>query len=222
MSIDMMTDMEGEFEDEFETEGADPFLGPIVSGLSSMFGEGEVDRDFEGEGFGELEQEIQGLIASESGFSLSPEAASVLMEVMAAQAAEAESEAEADQFLPLLAPLAAAAIPAIAKAAPGVAKMVLPKLAQGISAIGKRLWRSPARKKLMRTLPTIARGATRRVMRTVEAGKPVTGQTVVRALAGSTADVLRDPQRRRICIERSRQRAQMATQRLASAATAGR
>lgn len=91
---------------------------------------------------------------------LTPESAAALMEVLATQAAESESEYEADQFFPLLAALA----PLAAKAMPMLAKSVAPHLVRGVASLGKRLWRSRARKRLVPALGTIARGAARNVL----------------------------------------------------------
>ena len=214
MSIDMMNDLEAELEGQLQMtdpEGADPFLGNIISGIGSalggLFGEGEGEGEEEDElnmfgadGFdGEIFNENISFEAA-----LTPAAAHALMEVMAAQAAESESEEEADQFLPIIGALAAKALPLLAKAGPAFAKKMVPQLARGVQTIGKRLWNSPARKQLTRTLPTIARNAAATVLQQAANGRPVTGQTVARALAGSTAQVLRNPQFRRGSVRRNR------------------
>ncbi|MFN9090418.1 MAG: hypothetical protein ACK5V0_02660 [Alphaproteobacteria bacterium] len=211
MSIDMMNDLEAELEGQLQMtdpEGGDPFLGNVISGignaLGGLFGEGEGEEEdelnmladgFDNEVFNEN-------ISFEA--ALTPAAANALMEVMAAQAAESESEEEADQFLPIIGALAAKALPLLAKAGPALAKKVVPQLARGVQTIGKRLWNSPARRQLTRTLPTIARNAAANVLQQAANGRPVTGQTVARALAGSTAQVLRNPQVRRGCVRRNR------------------
>ena len=211
MSIDMMNDLEAELEGQLQMndpEGADPFLGNIISGIGSalggLVGEGEGEEEDElnmfGDGFdGEIFNENLSFEAA-----LTPAAANALMEVMAAQAAESDSEEEADQFLPIIGALAAKALPLLAKAGPALAKKVVPQLAKGVQTIGKKLWNSPARRQLTRTLPTIARNAAANVLQQAANGRPVTGQTVARALAGSTAQVLRNPQIRRGCARRNR------------------
>lgn len=211
MSTDILSalesELEFEFEDELQPEGADPFLGNIVgaigNALSGLLGEGETGRDLEFEFERDLEFELMPELetpVSAELEALPAPVAQALMEVMAAQAAEAESEAEADPFFPLIGALAAKALPALGKA-------VLPRLARGVAAIGRRLWRSRGRRLLTRTLPTIARGAAQRIASQVSAGRPVSGQTVVRALAGSTAQVLRD---RRRCLATAQRNARIA------------
>ena len=167
-------------------------MGEAEAGRDLEF---ELERDPELEVLQELESPLSGELEG-----LPPPVAQALMEVMAAQAAEAESEAEADPFFPLIGALAAKALPALGKA-------VLPRLARGVATIGRQLWRSRARRQLTRTLPTIARGAARRILGHVSAGRPVTGQTVVRALAGSTAHVPRD---RRRCVATAQRNARIA------------
>ncbi|CAA9283038.1 MAG: hypothetical protein AVDCRST_MAG08-3923 [uncultured Acetobacteraceae bacterium] len=88
---------------------------------------------------GEFEDEFETLVSGEREV-LTPESAAALMEVLATQAAESESEYEADQFFPLLAALA----PLAAKAVPMLAKSVAPHLVRGVASLGKRLWRSRA------------------------------------------------------------------------------
>lgn len=212
MSTDILSELESElefeFEDELQPEGADPFLGNIIGGIGRALsgllgGDGEAGRDleFELERDPELElmPELEAPVTGEME-TLPPPVAQALMEVMAAQAAEAESEAEADPFFPLIGALAAKALPALGKA-------VLPRLARGVATIGRQLWRSRARRQLTRTLPTIARGAAQRIASQVAAGRPVSGQAVVRALAGSTAQVLRD---RRRCVATAQRNARIA------------
>lgn len=195
------------------------------------FGSGESLENLEGDLFlGDLlgEEEYEGSFDGEwedeygLGEDFEAESAAALMEMLAGQVAEAESEAEADQFLPLLgalAPLAIKALPLAAKAAPMIGKIasqVAPHVARGVMTIGKRLLRSPAARQAVRALPTIARNATAQVLKAHASGRPVSPQTVTRALAQQTAKVLRNPQRRRACIHRSRRIAATAQRRLAS------
>jgi hypothetical protein len=204
--------------EDFEDFEADPFLGGLIGSLGQalggMLGEEEREGAFEGEWEDELEL----------GEDFEAESAAALMEMLAGQIAEADSEAEADQFLPILgalAPLAMKALPFVAKAAPAIGKIaarVVPQVARGVMSIGKRMLASPAARQAVRTLPTIARNATAQVLRTHAAGRPVNAQTVTRALAQQTARVLRDPRRRRACIHRSRRVAGAAKRRLTGAA----
>jgi hypothetical protein len=209
-----LMDPEGLFEDE--TEG-DEFLGPLLSAagpmLAGLFGESEDEAWESGLFEGEFEGDFEGDFESDEG------EAEALMELLVDQLVESESEG--DEFLPILASLAPLAVKAVSKLAPvaaRVARRVVPRLARGVMQIGKRLMRSPAGKQALRTLPTIAKGAARQVLRAHAAGRPVTGQTVTRALAGQTAKVLRNPRRRRYCIHRSRRIARAAKPRLRAVA----
>lgn len=199
---------EAELEEEmFDLEDplgeGDPFLGDLIGAIGPVLGSllGEEEEEFPGEdelGLFEDEMFENGLAEAE---------AEVLMELLVDQIAEAESEEEADQFLPVLAalaPLAAKAASALVPVAARVAKRVVPQLARGVVSVGRRMLRSRAGRQAIRTLPVIARGAARDVLTTVARGRPVTGSTVRRALARQTARVLRDPRKRRACIHRSR------------------
>lgn len=198
-----------------ELEG-DPFLGGLVGGIGHALG--GILGEEEGDGLFEEEWENEVPL----GEDMEAETAAALMEVLAGQVAEAESEEEADQFLPVLAalaPLAMKAAPLIAKGLPVAAKVagkVVPHLARGMMQIGRRLARSPAARNAIRTLPTIARNTAAQVLQAHAAGQPITGQTVTRALARQTARVLRTPVRRGRCIAHSKRVSATAGRRLSS------
>lgn len=212
-------DLEEELFDLEEPLGeGDPFLGGLIGAIGPALGSllGEEEDELLGEdqfGLGKEELFANGLGEAE---------AEVLMELLVDQIAEAESEEEADQFLPILAalaPLAAKAASALIPVAGSVvAKRVVPRLARGVVTIGRRPLRSRAGRRAVRTLPVIAKGAARDVLKTVARGRPVTGSTVSRALAQHAAKVLRDPRRRRACIVRSRRIASMIKPRVVRAA----
>jgi hypothetical protein len=195
---------ESDFEEDFEAQD-DAFLGDIAGGISSVLGglSGfEDDFLFEDDSF-----------ESENDNSEAAEAAA-LMEVLADHVAEADSSAEADEFLPILAalaPLAMKALPAITKLAPrviGIGRRVVPQLARGVVKIGRQLARSPAGRQAIRALPTIARKTAADVLQNVARGQPLTANGVTRSLAKNTAQILRHPQRRQAAIRRNRRVAQ--------------
>ncbi|MDX6750475.1 RPC7 family DNA-directed RNA polymerase III subunit [Geminicoccaceae bacterium 1502E] len=208
-----------DFEDGFDGEmEGEPFLGALGDILGSLLGE-EEDGLFEDED-GLFEDED----FDQEGGDFEAETAAALMDLIADQVAEAESEEEADQFLPILAalaPLAMKVAPVAAKLLPHalrIGRKVVPRLAKGIMGIGKKLIRSRQGRQLVRTLPTIARNTAAQVLRTHAAGRPVSGQTVTRALARQTARVIQSPRRRRICVQRSKRKAAMARRRIQPAA----
>jgi hypothetical protein len=137
-----------------------------------------------------------------------------MLEHLAHEATEAESESEAaEAFLPLiplvaskLLPLAAKAAPMIAKALPkvmNVVSRVTPHLTRGVANVARRLFRTPATRQLLRTIPTIAQRTVGQIARQVAVGRPVTPRTAVRTLARQTAAVIRRPAHVRRAIIRS-------------------
>jgi hypothetical protein len=138
-----------------------------------------------------------------------------MFEHLAHRATEAETEDEAaEAFLPLIPLVAAKLLPLAAKAAPLIAKAmpkvmsavsrVTPQLTRGVANVARTLHRTPATRRLLQTVPTIAQRAVGQIARQVAAGRPVTAQTAVRALAQQTARVLRQPTRVRRVMTRSR------------------
>jgi transposase len=193
--------------DEFDSlDEGDPFLGSLVSKIpwgklahtagKSVLGSlggilGEEPVYFDGESYEDFEAEY-----------LNGDAA--VMEVLAAEAAEAESEEEADAFIGALLPLALNAIPKIAPAAAKIGQQVLPSLVSGAKNLVATLWKNPSTRHLIQTIPTIARGTAATIARQAAAGRPVTAQTAVRALAGQAAKVLQNPKRSTAIVKRCR------------------
>src|ERR1700722_13603007 len=143
-----------------------------------------------------LESEVGTYVDPHSGLTrLKP---IVVMEHFGHAMAEAESETEAEAFLPLLAPLAFKALGGIAKrAAPHLAKAfrrVAPRLIRGSGRVLRTLRRNPRTRPLVRVLPTIVRRTAANVARDVQRGRPVSPQRAARLLAGNTQRVLANPQ----------------------------
>jgi hypothetical protein len=192
MSLYELEDFDGLYEDH-----EDPFLGSLVSKVPW----GKIAQTAGKSVLSSLGGNLGGLLGEEEAFlgeyedfdgELMDEE-SALMEVLAAQAAEAESEEEADAFIGAILPIATSLIPKLAPVAAKVGQAVLPHLVSGAKNLVGTLWKSPGTRQLSRTIPTIARGTAATIARQVAAGKPVTGQTAVRALAAQTAKVLQNP-----------------------------
>jgi len=128
------------------------------------------------------------------------------MEYLAEMAAEAESDAEADAFIGALIPLAAQLLPK----AISIGRKVLPGLIKGAVRVGRRLRRSPTARRLVRTIPTLARRTARTLASRVASGKPVNARVATRVLAGHTARMLRDPRAVRRCLRICRMRSRRA------------
>lgn len=205
---------------EFEDEG----LSYEAFGLDEGLDEDEDFGEFEDEDFGEYEDLDEDEDFGGGNFELygglDAESASVLMEMLADQAASAESEEQADQFLPILAALA----PIAAKLAPSViraGRKLLPKIARGVVKAGRTLVRSPAGKAALRAVPQIARGVARDVLTQHARGRPVGMQTISRSAARRTIPFLRDPRRRARAMHRCRRVAQRARSRIRTVQRAG-
>jgi hypothetical protein len=138
-----------------------------------------------------------------------------VMEHMAHEAVQAETEQEAaEHFLPLigmaaakLLPLAAKALPMAAKALPKISSVfnkVAPNLTRGVGQISRTLFRNPGTRPLLRTLPTVAKRTMATVARQAANGINVTPQSAVRALRQNTAAMLRNRPACSHTIQRSR------------------
>ena len=197
-SQDGFTDNFFESEDE-----ADPFLGNLVGTIGSALG-GLFGGQGEFEGFGESE------FFTDSFYETPPSEsrqASVLMEAMVDQLAEAEGEQEADQFLPILAalaPLAMKALPAIGRVVAPALRKAVPQIARGVMKVGRQLARQPETRQLVRALPTITRNVVTDLAQTARRTGQVNQGTVARAIARQTTNVLQTPETRRRVIQRNR------------------
>jgi hypothetical protein len=140
--------------------------------------------------------------------------ADAMLEHLAHEAAEAETEDEAaEAFLPLiplvaakLLPLAAKAAPLVGKALPKVATIlnrVGPQLTRGIGNVARTLFRNPRTRPLLRTLPSIAQRTVGTLARQAAQGQVVTPQRALRTLSVQTGRFLRQPQRFRTALRRS-------------------
>jgi hypothetical protein len=177
-------------------------IGSDVAGwLSNLVPDSELEAEFEGELENELEvnpikrwypdlreSEFEHEHEHEHEHETELEALA-LMEHLGHAASMAESEAEAEQFLPALIPLALKALPLVGK----VAMKAAPHLLRGVSNIARSLFRSPTTRPLIRTIPTIMRRTAAQMARQVGSGAPVTPQLAVRTLARQAAGVLSNP-----------------------------
>ena len=141
-----------------------------------------------------------------------------MLEHMAHEAAEAESEQEAaEAFAPLVPVMASKLIPVVARGARAVAgrpaaragghavaiaprlmanvMRVAPQLTRGVSQVTRTLYRNPQTRPLLRVIPAIARQTTASLARQVARGRPITPAFAVRTLARQTANMLRSPQK---------------------------
>jgi hypothetical protein len=196
-----------EWEEEYELEAT---LGGLGGG--ALLREAAWDAARAVLGLAELEGELEGEEELNPVRKVYPDAA---LEHLAHAAMNAESEAEAGEaFLPLIPmvaakvlPLAARALPHVARALPRVVSAVsrvTPQLTRGVARIAGRLYRNPTTRRLLRTLPTIARRTIGNLAHRAARGQPLTPRTALRTLAGQTASVLSSRPRVAGALRRSR------------------
>jgi hypothetical protein len=195
---------------------AAPFAGKLTRALLR---EGEMEAEqMEAEFFGTNEAE-----AEVANTEVAHEAA--LTEFLAAQAAEAATEAEAEAHIGATLPLTIT----IAGGMRGrsVVRPVMPALSQATGVLAKSLiQQGPKGRQLLRLVPTIQR----RTMTTLKAlsrnGQPINSATAVKAMAAATQGVLNNPNLVQKAIDRNlvlRQRtAPPSPRRTAATATAHR
>ena len=186
--------------------------GPLAAKLTShLLKEGEMESmEMESEFFGSNEAE-----AEVANNEMAHEAA--LTEFLAAQAAEANTEAEAEAAI-------AATLPITISIMGGrrALRPVVPILAQATGRMTRMLrQQGPAGQQLLRTVPTIQRQAIATLKAAARAGQPINSATAINALASATNRVLGSPQRVQSAIVRNavlRQRTAPPTPRRAAAA----
>ncbi len=115
-----------------------------------------------------------------------------------------EGEGERDEFLPLLLPLAAKALPMAMKAAP--------LIRTGIKALGSLFGKKRRSREALQLLPQIAATTAVQVARQARAGRPITRQRVVSTMVRNTARPLASPRRTQLAIRRTRYAARRARQ----------
>jgi hypothetical protein len=123
---------------------------------------------------------------------LDAETAALMMDVAAELAAEADSEEEADAFLPIIAKLAPMALKALAPVAKSAFAKIAPKLSGSVFSAGRKMLQNFGRKG-MAALPDIARGVAQDTVQAVADGRDVSGQMVLRSAAQHTLPFLKDP-----------------------------
>lgn len=152
------------------------------------------------------------------------------------QMAEAQSEAEADEFLGALLPvIGQVAAPLISNLLsgnresgdlfdeedwsgesrdeflPALLPMAMPLIAKGIGAIGKLFGKRRKTRRFASAAPHIATSAATRVARQARAGRPPTPQRVAEAVAYETARVLSNPRYLKRTMQQNRSYARRAT-----------
>jgi hypothetical protein len=160
--------------------------GPLAAKLTShLLKEGEMEAmQMEAEFFGTNEAEAE-VTNSEQAHE------AALTEFLAAQAAEATTEAESEAAI-------AATLPITIRIMGGqrALRSVTPVLTQATGRMTQLLrQQGPAGQQLLRTVPTIQRQAIATLKAAARSGQPINSATAVNALASATNRVLGTPQR---------------------------
>jgi hypothetical protein len=176
--------------------GAGAVAGPLLGKLtSSLLKEAESEA-------GALEAslfnpEALGESMGEAGYEAIQEAA--LTELLAAEAAQAGSEGEAEAIL-------AGSLPITITIMGGqrALRPVLPTLTQANARLVRVIRRQgPAGRQLLRVVPAIQRRAIAAVRGAARRGVPVTGALATRAMAASAGSMLNNPRRVQRALERN-------------------
>ncbi|MBD2157867.1 hypothetical protein [Leptolyngbya sp. FACHB-16] len=166
--------------------GLGAIAGPLASQLTgALLKEGEMEAmQMEAEFFGTNEAE-----AEVANNEVAYEAA--LTEFLAAQAAEASNESEAEAAMGATLPLTISIMGGRRALRP-----VMPTLTQATGRMTRIMRRQgPVGQQLLRTVPTIQRQAIATLKAAARSGQPINSATAVKALASATQRVLGSPQR---------------------------
>jgi hypothetical protein len=166
--------------------GVGLIAGPLASKLTSaLVQEGEMESvQMEAEFFGTNEAEAE-VAQTETAHE------AALTEFLAAQAAEATTEAEAAATM-------GASLPITITIMGGrrALRRVMPILTQANSQLVKNLaQQGPVGRQLLRTVPAIQRQTVATLKAAARSGRPITGPLAVRAMVAATRRVLGNPQR---------------------------
>lgn len=171
-----------------------PIAGQVVGGafggpLGAMAGGalGSVPGRLESEGEFEAQEDTEDEMEAEAVPGLAP-SSDYLVEELAGQSAESESEAEAQT-------LAGGTIIYILTPAPLQVRRVAPVLARRAARLTRLFRKSPRTRPLIKAIPTIARKTAATLAKKVQKGKPVTPQTAVRTMAKQTVRLLNSPKK---------------------------
>ncbi|MEU6270174.1 hypothetical protein, partial [Saccharopolyspora shandongensis] len=192
---DFARELEDELEFEDEDELEDELEGLVRELEDELEFEDEDEDEFEDEDeleeeFEQLVRELEAEFEDEDEYFANPArrvySDAETMAKLAFEAERAETEAEVEGFLGALAPLAMSLAPKVLP----LAKKFAPKIIKGVTAIGKKLWRSPTTRRMVRHVPKIAGRTVRDIGRRYANGQKVTGRHIARSLVGHTADAV--------------------------------
>jgi hypothetical protein len=159
------------------------FIGDTIKNL-----EGEEFEDHYGDDREDSEDEINATTVP--GLT---EANDLLAEVLAAEAAESEDEAEAQS-------LAGGIATQIMNGAPMKIRRATPIIIKRTTCLTRVLRKSSRTRPLIKAIPTIQKSTLATLTRKAAKGKPITPQTVVRTMAKQTTRILSSPKKTAIAL----------------------
>lgn len=161
--------------------------GPLGGKIGSFVGNAlESEYEFEGP-LGEFEFESESEAEFESVMSGPLSEAQGLGELMAAVAANAATDTEAE------AQIGGSIMISLSAADRDALKNILPSLTRGAAVLTRVLRRHPATRPVVRAVPTIVKRTAVQLRKQTNAGQPVTKKTAARAMATQTRRVLATP-----------------------------
>ena len=174
--------------------GVGAIAGPVLGQIAqrALREGGMAANEIEAEAFGGSHGE-----AEVGNSEVAHEAA--LAELLAAEAAEATSEAEAMSAIAATLPLTITIM-----RGSSIVRPVVPVLTQGTARLARTLRsQHPHGRQLLRTMPTIQRRAVGTIVAAARNGQPVTAPLAVHSLAQATRSILGSPQRAQTAVNRN-------------------
>ncbi|GGO84068.1 hypothetical protein GCM10011584_00750 [Nocardioides phosphati] len=163
---------------------AAPLVATAVGGPAAGMLAKAVTSQLEGEG--ELEAELEAELEEMATAPVSPAVA--MGEYLAARAATAQSEAEAEAFI------GSAVTVTLSQRQMRELEELLPQLLRGASVLTRILRRNPGTRQAVRFVPGIVNATSRHLAHRIATGQPVGPTEIGAALGGSTRRVLTNPQ----------------------------
>jgi hypothetical protein len=173
--------------------------GPLGGTLGSMavraLGEGEFEMESEFEDEGEFEDELEGEFEDEAAHPMTESEA--MAEMMAAVAARAQTDAEAEAMI------GAATITVLSARDRAELRRLLPYIVRASCVLARILRRDRRSRPALRTVPYIVKNTARNLCRQSASGRPVSRRAAARVMSRQTRGVLGNPRRTAVALRRN-------------------
>jgi hypothetical protein len=175
------------------------FGGPLGGALGNMaaraLGESELELEYEDEAEEEYEDELEGEYEDEASHPMTESEA--LAEMMAAVAARAQSDSEAEAMI------GAATVTVLSPRDRAELRRVLPYMVRASSALTRILRHQEGAQPAVRAVPAIVKSTARSLSRRRAAGRPINRRTAARVMSRHTRSVLGSPRRTTAVLRRN-------------------